>query len=207
MKFIRVCNYGFVSILLVILPVHAQNITTDHWGIQGDVAAMNLPKFAVEQIHALVEKPQISGDTYGVGLVRFNKKGAPAFALQFCSLRVSMNGILQQGLLQGAITGTGIVRGFMATKYVNFVTRKYVSGGLAIGGGLGKLEAGYTRLDIFQGVSRLIDSGTYNRPVPLFEILGRVDVRPVKYITVGPYYGIRNGTLALGAAVRLHITK
>ena len=112
-----------------------------------------------------------------------------------------------QGLLQGAITGTGIVRGFMATKYVNFVTRKYVSGGLAFGGGIGKLGAGYTHLDIFQGVSRLIDSDTYDRPFPLFEILGRVDVRPMKYITVGPYYGIRNGTLALGVAVRIHAVR
>ena len=58
-----------------------------------------------------------------------------------------------------------------------------------------------------KGVSRLINSGTYNGPVPLFEILGRVDVRPMKYITVGPYYGIRNGTLAFGVALRLHLTK
>ena len=176
-------------------------------GIQGDVAAVNVPKFAVEQIHALVEKPRISGDTYGVGLVRFNKKGAPAFALQFSSMRVSMNGILQQGPLQRTITGTGRVRGFMATKYVNFVTRKYVSGGLAFGGGIGKLGAGYTRSETFQGVSRLIDSGTYNGLFPLFEILGRVDVRPVKYITFGPYYGIRNGTLALGVALRIHAVR
>jgi len=35
----------------------------------------------------------------------------------------------------------------------------------------------------------------------------KVDVRPVKYISVGPYYGIRNGTLALGVALRIHAVK
>jgi hypothetical protein len=43
--------------------------------------------------------------------------------------------------------------------------------------------------------------------VPLFEILGRVDLRPIKHLSIGPYYGIRDGMFAAGLSVRVHFTK
>lgn len=93
----------------------------------------------------------------------------------------------------------------MATKYVNFVSRKRVSGGLALGGGVGKLDAGYTRHNVFfLGTRFFVEANQYNRAFPPFEILAWMDVRPAKFVSVGPYYGIRNGTLALGIAVRTH---
>jgi hypothetical protein len=95
----------------------------------------------------------------------------------------------------------------MATKYVNFVHRKRVSGGLALGGGMGKLDAVYSRDETFLGTQRFVEAHRYSYPFPLFEILGRVDIRPIKYLSVGPYYGIRNGTLAFGGAVRIQFTK
>jgi hypothetical protein len=46
-----------------------------------------------------------------------------------------MNGAEQQVGVRREIHGSGKLRGVMATKYLNVVTRKHVSAGLAIGGG------------------------------------------------------------------------
>jgi hypothetical protein len=142
-----------------------------------------------------------------VGLVRFHANGAPSYALQYSQLAADFHGSLAEFGGQRQIRGTGNVRGFMATKYVNVVARKKVSGGFAFGAGIGKGEASYTRTEIFQGVILPIGSNTYNRVVPLFKILGRVDIRPIKALSIGPYYGIRNGMFAAGLAVRMHLTK
>jgi len=197
-----------LTIVLCAVPlVHAQGTTNGHWGVQGDVAKVNLPRFAVEKIDPLFEKPDISGTAFNVGLVRFHGNGAPSYALQFSKLNVDIGGALQTGPALREIAGSGTVRGFLATKYFNFVARKHISGGLAVGGGIGKLDASYTRHEVFQGVRRFVEANVYNRAIPLFEILGRVDVRPVRFFSVGPFYGIRNSTLALGVAVRIHATK
>lgn len=122
-------------------------------------------------------------------------------------MAVDLAGSRTTGQYTQEITGTGMVRGFMATKYVNVVRRRHVSGGFAFGAGIGKGEANYVRQFRFNGVPYVAESNSYDRVVPLVEILGGVDLRPIKYLSVGPYYGIRNGTLAAGVAVRIHITK
>ena len=159
------------------------------------------------RIHALPEEPDISGTAYGVGLVRFNKKGAPSYALQFSNLRASIEGTERQGQFQRHISGAGTMRGFMATKYLNFVTRKRVSAGLAFGGGVGELKAHYVRSFISLSNISFGAAKHYEHVVPFFEILARIDFRPERHVTVGPFYGIRNGTLAAGVAVRIHFVK
>ena len=47
-------------VLFVIPTAHAQD-ATGYWGIQGDVARVNVPKSVVEKINALPERPDISG--------------------------------------------------------------------------------------------------------------------------------------------------
>jgi hypothetical protein len=199
----------FILTVLAVVSLanaHAQD-TKPHWGIQGDVGHVSFPKFAVEKIDALPERPEISGTTYSIGLVRFHANGAPSYALQFSKLDANFSGAQQQGSFRRELAGSGSVRGFMATKYANVAAKKHVSGGFAFGAGIGKLEASYVRSTSFAGIPQSLQANSYNRIVPLFEILGRLDIRPIKYLSVGPYYGIRNGTLAAGVAVRLHITK
>ena len=168
---------------------------------------MNVPMSIVERIHALPEKPDISGTAYSVGIVRFNKKGAPSYALQYSNLRASIEGTEQRGLYQRHITGAGSIRGFMATKYLNFVTRNWVSAGLAVGGGVGELKGHYVRSVVSPSNISFGTAKQYEHVVPFFEILARVDFRPIRHVTVGPFYGIRNGTLAAGIAVRVHVMK
>jgi hypothetical protein len=184
----------------------AQN-SKAHWGIQGDIARVNIPTSVIEKINALPERPDVNGTSYGFGLVRFHGNGAPSYALQFSKLDADFSGAQQQGSFRRDIAGSGSVQGFMVTKYVNVVAKKHVSAGFAFGGGIGKLEASYVRSTSFAGIAPALETNSYDRIVPLFEILGRIDVRPIKYLSIGPYYGIRNGTLAAGAALRLHITK
>jgi hypothetical protein len=45
---------------------------------------------------------------------------------------------------------------------------------------------------------------SYDAVVPIFEILAQADFRPVRHLSVAPYYGIRSGTLTVGAALRIH---
>ena len=49
-----------------------------HWGVQGDVGWANVPHFIVDRIGALPERPDITGRSYQVGLVRFHANGAPS---------------------------------------------------------------------------------------------------------------------------------
>src|SRR5713226_8087329 len=198
---------SLITILVAAYPANCQNTNTAHWGLQADGAWTNIPRFIVDKISLLPERPVITGNTYQVGLVRFHANGAPSYALQYSQLAADLHGSVTQFGGQRQIRGTGNVRGFMATKYLNVVARKKLSGGFALGAGIGKGEASYTRTEIFQGVTSPIESKTYNRVVPLFEILGRVDLRPTKYLSIGPYYGIRDGMFAAGLSVRLHITK
>lgn len=202
----RIVLFAMTVVLFVIPTAYAQD-ATGHWGIQGDVARVNVPMSVVERIHALPEKPDISGTAYSVGLVRFNKKGAPSYALQYSSLRAAIEGTEQHGQFQRHISGAGSMRGFMATKYLNFVTRKRVSAGLAFGGGVGELKAHYIRSFVSPSDISFGAAKQYEHLVPLFEILARLDFRPVRHVTVGPFYGIRNGTLAAGIALRIHSMK
>src|SRR5260370_36968291 len=187
---------SLITILVAAYPANSQNAA--HWGVQADGAFTNVPRFIVDKISVLPERPVITGNTFQVGLVRFHANGAPSYALQYSQLAADLHGSVPQFGGQRQIRGTGNVRGLMATKYVNVVARKKVSGGFAFGAGIGKGEASYTRTEAFQGLTSPIESKAYNRAIPLFEILGRVDLRPIKYLTIGPYYGIRDGMFAGG---------
>lgn len=202
---IVVLCFALTAVLFVTHQADAQDLT-GHWGVQGDAAWVSVPKSIVEKIHALPEKPDISGIAESVGLVRFNKKGAPSYALQFSNLRASAEGTAQ-GQFQRHITGTGSIRGFMATKYVNFVTRKRLSAGLAFGGGVGQLKAHYVRSFASPDTITFGAAKHYEHVIPMFEMLGRLDFRPVRHLTVGPFYGIRNGTLAAGLNLRIHFVR
>jgi hypothetical protein len=95
----------------------------------------------------------------------------------------------------------------MATKYLNFFTNSRVAAGVGLGGGVGVVDASYVRtLSSVRG-SVSSDRHSYNYTVPLFEINGRVDFRVSRYVSVGPYFGIRNGTLGGGGCVRVHFLK
>jgi hypothetical protein len=196
-----------LTIVLFVIPTANAQDATGHWGIQGDIARVSVPKSIVEKIHALPEKPDITGATYNAGVVRFNKSGAPSYALQYSSLRASIEGTQRQGQFQRHVSGSGTMRGFMATKYLNFFTTNHVSGGLALGGGVGELKAHYVRSFVSPSTISFGAAKQYEHVVPLFEILARVDFRPVRHLTVGPFYGIRNGMLAAGIALRIHTIK
>src|SRR6266852_1466520 len=109
------------SLFLNAFMANALDAPKGHWGIQGDFARVNVPKSIVEKVNALPERPDISGFNYSAGIVRFNKKGAPSYALQYSNLRASIEGTQQRGQFQRHITGAGSIRGFMATQYLNFV--------------------------------------------------------------------------------------
>jgi hypothetical protein len=196
---------ALTAVLFVTQPANTQDLT-GHWGVQGDAAWVSVPKSIVEKIHALPEKPDVSGFNESVGLVRFNKKAAPSYAFQFSNLRASIEGT-QLSQFQRRITGAGTIRGFMATKYLNFVTRKRVSAGLAFGGGVGQLNAHYVRSTIVPNTVMFASLKQYQHIVPTFEMLARVDFQPERHLTVGPFYGIRNGTLAAGLALRIHFVR
>jgi hypothetical protein len=193
--------------LLSLCAAQAQEPSNAHWGAQGDASWASIPQSLIENINTLPEQPKVNGTSFGVGLVRFHASGSPSYALQFSQLDADINGKRQSGTILQEITGAGTVRGFMATKYLNVVTRRHWSGGFALGGGVGKLDASYTRFQTFQGTRRLVEANSYDYVVPLFEILGRVDVRPFRFLSIGPYYGIRNGTLVAGGAVRFHFVR
>ena len=196
-----------LTVALFVIPTANAQDATGHWGVQGDAAWVRAPKSIIGKIHALPEKPDITGATYRAGLVRFNEKGAPSYAFQYSNLRAGIEGTEQQGQVQRHVSGAGTMRGFMATKYLNFVTRKRVSAGLAFGGGVGEVKAHYVRSFISAGNISFGTAKQYEHVVPLFEILARIDFRPERHITVGPFYGIRNGTLAAGVALRIHTFK
>jgi hypothetical protein len=196
-----------LTVLAVVSSAYALAQDKPHWGIQGDVGHVSFPKFAIEKIDALPERPDVSGTTYSVGLVRFHASGAPSYALQFSKLDADFSGAQQLGSFRRELAGSGTVQGFMATKYVNVVARKHISGGFAFGGGIGRLKANYVRSTSLVGIPQSLEANSYDRVVPLFEILGQIDIRPIKYLSIGPFYGIRNGTLAAGAALRLHFVK
>src|ERR1700681_1170794 len=62
--------------LLIAARLYAQESPRPHWGFQGDIGGISFPKFAVEKIDALPERPSVSGMSYQVGLVRFHANGA-----------------------------------------------------------------------------------------------------------------------------------
>jgi hypothetical protein len=178
-----------------------------HWGVQGDGGYGVLPQFIVEEIHTLPEIPTIDGPMFQVGVVRFNNRGAPSFAFQYSQVSASIAGSISDPRGTASVTGDATVRGFMASKYLNFVTRERWSAGVALGGGVGKLDASYTRSVRSLTATIFSDMRSYEYTVPLFEILARVDFRVARNLTIGPFYGVRNGIVGGGGAVRVHFLK
>ena len=175
-----------------------------HWGVQGDIGYARLPGFVVDQIHDLPERPDITGKTYGGGLVRFHGDGSPSFALQYSRVDADLNGSLQSGHATATVGGMGTLQGFLATKYFNFLSRRPASAGIALGGGVGKLEASYVRSVMLTDGRRFSDTTTYDQVVPMFEILGQADIRAGRYFSVGPYGGFRNAMVVFGVSFRWH---
>jgi len=191
-----------ILIAVSITPAWCQNDGA-HWGVQGDGGYFLVPSFIVDDIHSLPEAPSIEGASFQVGLVRFNDRGAPSYAFQYSQLRAGLDGSLSDDRGTASVSGSARIRGFMATKYLNFFTNGRVSAGVALGGGVGKLDAFYTR----SVVSRFVvgsEVHRYDYTVPLFEILGRFDVPVTRNLTVGPFYGICDGLLGGGVSVRVH---
>ncbi len=77
---IRIVVFSLALTVFVMPPASAQDLG-GHWGVQGDAAWVSVPKSIVEKIHALPEKPDVTGFNESVGLVRFNRKGAASYAL------------------------------------------------------------------------------------------------------------------------------
>jgi hypothetical protein len=191
---------------ILIPPACAQDDGA-HWGAQADGGFFNMPRFVVERFHSLPEVPTIDGPSVQAGVVRFNSRGAPNFALQYSQLNVNLDGSISDPRGRASVSGDGTARGFMATKYLNFFTNYRVAAGIALGGGVGAVDASYVRTVSSPTATVFSDRRSYNYTVPLFEINGRVDFRVSRYVTVGPYFGIRNGTLGGGGCVRVHFLK
>jgi hypothetical protein len=178
-----------------------------HWGVQADGGFFFTPRFVVEKIHTLPEVPSIDGPSFQTGLVRFNDRGAPSYAFQYSQLSADLEGSLSDQRGRASVVGDATMRGFMATKYLNFVTRTRFAAGVGLGGGVGKLEASYTRSVSSLTTTIFTETRHYDYTIPLFEIHGRVDFRVNRYVTIGPHYGIRNGLLGGGGSLRIHFLK
>jgi hypothetical protein len=196
---------GFLGLTLVAVA-WAENDPA-HWGAQADGGFFYTPRFVVEQIHTLPEVPSIEGPSVQAGIVRFNGRGAPSYAFQYSQISADIEGSISDARGRASVSGDGTFRGFMATKYFNFVTRDRLSAGVALGGGVGRLDASYTRTVSSLTATVFSDRRRYEYTIPLFDIHGRVDFRVSRYVTVGPYYGIRNGMFGGGGCVRVHFLR
>src|SRR5262249_45535924 len=123
-------------------------------------------------------------------------------------IRADIDGAFRGGLAGSAIvSGSARMRGFMATKYLNFFTTERMSAGLGLGGGVGRLDASFTRQVIRPVGPGFSEFHEHDYTVPFFEIIGRVDVRVARNLTIGPFYGVRNGMIGGGVCVRVHFLR
>lgn len=198
---------SFAILAFALFLASAGRAQEAHWGLQGDYFTGQVPSSIVEQIEDLIETPDIDGKLFDAGLVRFHQDGSPNFAFEYTSTRVTLDGSLQTSLVQQELRGSGTLRGVMATKFANFFSRPKVSFGLAFGGGVGKLEANYYRYTVPPGPSVIFDREEVDYVVPTFQAIAQVDVRPVRWVSLSPFYGMRNGVLGWGGAIRIHFTR
>jgi len=194
------------------VPLAAQ--TDAHWGIQGDYYAGTVPSQIVEHIKDLVEKPDIDAKSYNTGLVRFHADGSPNWAVEFTNTHLTIFGsrafasaTVIGGIGAAEVHGSGNIRGAMASKYVTFFSRTHVSAGLELGGGVAQLEASYTHSYTGLNAAILAPVQNYSYTVPTFQALALVDIRPVRWVSLSPFYGVRNGTYGFGGALRIHFTR
>jgi len=195
------------ALLLLTLPVALLAQDSAHWGVQGDYFKGSVPSVIVEQIKDLPEVPDIDAKIYNAGLVRFHANGSPSWALEFTRTNMSLSGGLNTGPMRQELRGNADVRAAMITKYLNFYSNRYFSAGLAFGGGAGQVEAHYYRYQVPPGPSVFTDQDSVDRWVPVFQGLAQVDIRPVRWVSISPFYGMRNGSLGAGAALRIHFTR
>ncbi len=191
-------------LLLFLLPL--LGLAQDaHWGVQGDYFAGGIPTGIVELFNALPEVPTISGKGYTAGLVRFNPDGSPNWSVDYNRTQLSLNGSRTVGGFSQQITGNGDIRGGMITKYLNFLHTRFVSAGIATGGGIAQTQVRYVRYQTPPGV--FYDLTNKDWITPLFQAMLQADVRPIRWVSLSPFYGIRNGVLGFGGAVRIHFTR
>ena len=193
--------------LFLLCPAIIAAQTGPHWGIQGDYFEGQVPSGIVEKFKDLIERPDIDSKSYNAGIVRFDGNGSPSWAIEFTKSQLTLEGRSVTGPVTQELRGDGTVRGVMATKYANFMSRKHFSFGLAFGGGIGKLEASYYRYQVPPGASVIFNRESVDYTVPTFQAIAQVDIRPVRWISVSPFYGMRNGALGVGGAVRIHFTR
>lgn len=148
---------------------------------------------------------KLEGYTLNAGVVRFNVKAAPSFALQFSKTQLDITGTrtFVVGSSTRTLDGTGVLNGFMATKYANFYSNEHVSAGIGAGGGVGRLKAHSAYTDT-PPTSVTVEREELRRTLPLFEIFARLDIRPAKPVSFGPEFGLRNGAMMIGGAVKIH---
>lgn len=177
-----------------------------HWGVEADSFAGAVPKGIVKLLSELPEEPEIYAQAYNVGLTRFRSDGAPSWTVAFSRTRMRLEGELQTGPTRQVLRGNALVLGAMVTRYLNFFSRSRISGGLAFGGGIGQLDASYYRYMSPPGPSVIIEKDSTQRIVPVFQTVLQADIRPARWISLSPFYGLRNGALGAGVAVRIHFT-
>ncbi len=195
--------------LLVLIAAAALLLSAQdpHWGVQGDLAYANVPGFIVDRIHAVPERPDITGQSFNPGIVRFHANGSPSCSFSYTSIRASGFGALARDDARAEVNGSASIRGAMVTKYLNFFSRDHVSFGIGVGGGLGQLRAFYIRRATARGRSFTEPPHRYEYTIPVFELLGQLDVRPVRYLSVGPIYGFRTGAQIAGGGIKLHFVR
>jgi hypothetical protein len=196
-------------LLLLLLTASLMAQDSAHWGLQADYFAGDVPRAIVENIKDLPEQPDIDAKAYNMGLVRFHRDGSPNWSFEFSRAQIRAFGAYTQDIFRYELHADAILRGAMFTKYLNFVSKRRFSAGFAFGGGVGQVDGRYTRYFIPPPGGRLLpsDRDTIQRVVPLFQAVAQVDVRPVRWISLSPFYGLRNGVLGVGGAIRIHFTR
>jgi hypothetical protein len=117
-----------------------------HWGVQGDGGYAAVPQSIVGRFtESLPERPDISGTTFSVGLVRFHATGSPSYSFQYSQLEADLSGSITVSGRTSFVAGSGTIRGALVTMYLNVITRRIVSAGFALGAGAGQGELNYTR--------------------------------------------------------------
>lgn len=181
-----------------------------HWGVMGSGAKARVPEWLLDFAREAfdfreLDDLKLEGYTFNAGVVRFNANGAPSFALQFSKTQLDITGTrtFVVGSSTRTLDGTGVLNGFMATKYANFYSNEHVSVGIGAGGGVGRLEADSAYTDTTP-TSVTVEREELRRTLPLFEIFARLDIRPAKPVSFGPEFGLRNGAVMIGGAVKIH---
>lgn len=194
-------------LLILLVPSSLAAQDTGHWGLEADSFAGAVPKGIVELVSDLPEQPEITAQAFNVGLVRFRSDGSPAWSVDFSRTRMTIAGELQTGPARQVLRGNAVVLGAMVVRHLNFFSHSRISAGLAFGGGIGQVDASYYRYVSPPGPSVITDRDSTQRIVPVFQTVLEADFRPARWVSLSPFYGLRNGALGAGVAIRFHLTR